>query len=371
MNSLIAGRGRMARGGKGRAVAVLTLLLALFSLASCSAPVSLLKEKPSADLQWPQKPFEAKIRWMKTIADARDVGITKSFWKKALEFFIGAEQRRIVKPYGVLFDSAERLFIADPGAGLVHFMEMKEGRYILIGDESNSPLRTPIGLAEDEHDRLYITDSTTGNVYLYDLAGRSLKPFLGRTLQRPTGIAYNRVNKLLYVVDTAAGRVVAVDESGAEKLRFGSSGAEKGEFNHPTDITVDAKGFIYVTDPLNYKIKVFTPEGKLVNQFGAPGDAPGNLNKPKGVAVDSEGHIYVSDALFDSVQIFDTAGRLLLSFGWRGTENGTFWMPSGIFIDQHDYIFVADTYNQRVQVFRYLPEGGAIPEAKQQGKATK
>ena len=356
MNNLTAGNGRTAAIRRGRAAAAVALLCALLSLAACAAPVSLLEEKPSADLQWPQKPFEAKIRWIKTISDARDAGITKSFWKKTLEFFIGADQRRIVKPYGVLFDSAERLFIADPGAGLVHFMDMKEGRYVLIGDESDSPLRTPIGLAEDDHDRLYITDSTTGNVYLYDIAGRSLKPFLGRTLQRPTGIAYNRVNKLLYIVDTAAGRVVAVDARGAEKLRFGSAGAEKGEFNHPTDITVDARGLIYVTDPLNYKIKVFTPEGKLVSQFGAPGDAPGNLNKPKGVAVDSEGHIYVSDALFDAVQIFDAGGRLLLSFGYGGTENGAFWMPSGIFIDQHDHIFVADTYNRRVQVFRYLPD---------------
>jgi DNA-binding beta-propeller fold protein YncE len=322
------------------------------------SPLSLHQLKPETALQWPPKPNEARIQWVKTIADPLDAGISKGFWKKALEFFTGADQRRIVRPYGILFDESERLFIADPGAGVVHFMDMKEQRYTIIGEESTIPLRSPIGIAEDEKGQLYITDSEAGMVYRYDLARRVLEPFIAGYLQRPTGIAYSRFNKLLYIVDTTANQVVAVDDRGAERLRISTKYNGDGQFNRPTDIFIDAKGQVYVTDSLNYLIRVFTADGKPVSQFGAAGDNPGNLDKPKGVAVDSEGHIYVNDALLDAVQIFDGKGQFLLSFGSAGTRNGEFWMPSGIWIDRKDYIFIADTYNQRVQVFRYFPATG-------------
>jgi sugar lactone lactonase YvrE len=330
------------------------LVLALLSLTACAAPVSVYQSEPAVKLQWPEQTTGPKIVWVRTIAGYQDAGITKGFWKRTLEFFTGADERRIVRPYGVLCDEAERLYIADPGGGVVHSMDIKEGRYTVIGGDADSPLRTPIGLTEDESGHLYITDSTAGAVFRVDLRDGALKKFLDRGLRRPTGITYNRVNKLLYIVDTTSSQVVAIDMQGKERIRFGAPGEGPGQFNRPTDIAVDKRGQVYVTDPLNYKIKVFTPEGLPVTQFGVAGDSPGEMDKPKGVAVDSEGHIYVCDALLDAIQIFDDSGRHLLTFGVTGTDNGQFWMPSGIFIDRHDYIFVADTYNRRVQVFRYI-----------------
>ncbi len=348
-------RGRAdQRRGRGRLFSC--LLIALLFLTACVRTGTPITAEPPGSIQWPQVPFPARIEWVKTIADDQAAGIGKGFWKKVADFFTGAEKRHIVRPHGVLFDDSERLFIADPGAGLVHCMEMKEGRYTLIGREAGSSLRSPIGLAEDELGRLYISDSTTGMVYVYDLVRRSLRPLLRQKLQRPTGIAYSRVTKLLYIVDTTIAQVIAVDATGEERLRFGAPGEGMVQFNHPTDIAVDGRGRLYVTDPLNYRIKVFSSEGRLLNELGAAGDTLGSLNKPKGVAVDSDGHIYVSDALLDAVQMFDGSGRLLLSFGMTGTGNGQFWMPSGIYIDRRDYIFVADTYNRRVQVFRYLSD---------------
>jgi hypothetical protein len=328
----------------------------LFLTACANSFTPLHQLHPATELLWPEKPEKPRIQWVKTISDSQDAGITKGFWKRALELIIGADTRPIVRPYGVLFDEKERLIIADPGARVVHCMDTAKGVYTVIGTESNSPLRTPIGIAEDDHDHLYITDSTTGAVYLYDLANRTLMPFLDRKLQRPTGIAWNRVNRLLYIVETTANQVTAVDESGSVRFQFGVTAEGKPLFNRPTDIAIDSTGKLYVTDPLNYRIRIFSPAGRQLNEIGNMGDAPGDMNKPKGVGIDSEGHIYVNDALLDAVQVFDGNGEFLLTFGQAGTGIGAFWMPSGIWVDRHDYIFVADTYNQRVQVFRYLSD---------------
>ena len=334
------------------------LVVALLALAACAAPPFSLRSQPEQELLWPKPPLPPRIQWVRTIVGPEDAGIRKGFWTKALEFFTGADANSIVRPYGVLLDRADRLIIADPGAGVVHLMDAKLNRYVVIGGDAEKKMRTPIGLTEDLQNHLFITDSTSGEVYRYEIDTGALRPFAVPMLQRPTGIAYNAVNKRLYIVDTLSNEVVAVDENGVEKARFGA------QFNHPTDICVDGKGQVYVTDPLTYSIKVFTPEGQLVAKIGAAGDQLGNLNKPKGVAVDRDGHIYINDALLDAVQVFDGSGQYLLSFGSTGKGRGEFWMPSGIYIDPQDYILVADTYNRRVQIFRYLPaEPPARPEA--------
>ena len=327
------------------------MLAALLS-AGCATQAPFHAARPIARLQWPLFSSSPQIVWQKNIATYQDAGIAKGFWKKALELLTGSEENRISKPYGVLFDDHGRLFIADPGAGCVHFMDTKLGRYTIIG-KGDVRLRTPVGLAEDEHGNLYITDSTAAVVYVYRIGEGTLTPFL-KKLARPTGIVFNRSNKLLYVVDTVAGTVNAVDGEGKLQRSFGSPGEGRMNFNHPTDITVDRRGQLYVTDPLNYRVKIYSPEGQMVGQIGKAGDVPGELNKPKGVAIDSDGHIYVCDSLQDTVQMFDNNGALVLNFGSNGDDDGEFWMPSGIFIDSRDYIYVADTYNRRIQVFRYL-----------------
>ena len=328
-------------------------LATLALLASCAAPRSLYQEVPAKQLFWPPQLSSPRIAWVKTIADSTDVGITKGFWTRALEVFIGEDTRRIERPRGVLFDSAERLYISDPAAGVVHCMDTREGRYSIIGGTARSPLRTPIGLAEDGQGTLLITDSTAGAVFRYNREDGSLHPIPIKELQRPTGITFSRLSGLFYVVDTLGSQIIAIDPQGKERLRFGAYGAGPGEFNRPTDIAVDNRGLIYVTDALNYKIRVYSGSGVRLSDFGSAGDAAGDFNKPKGIAVDSAGQIYVSDALMDVVQVFDESGHLLIAFGSKGSGDGAFWMPSGLYIDSRDYIYVADSYNQRIQIFRF------------------
>ena len=334
---------------------------ALCLTAACAGPATIHDTRPAGDLQWPPQSDGPRIVWIRTITGRHDMGLAKGFWQRTLEFFTGADDRVIVRPHGVLYDGRDRLFITDPGAGVVHLMDIGAGRYVVIGEGEGPRLKSPIGVAEDDDDHLYITDSTAGVVYRYDLGTRLLEPLTGLKLRRPTGIVYNRVTRLVYVVDTLASAIVGFDTSGTEQVRFGTAGAGPDQLNRPTDVAVDRQGQLYVTDPLNYRIKLFSPEGMLVTQHGAAGDAPGDLTKPKGIAVDSAGHIYVCDSLQDMVQVFDESGRLLITFGAAGSRDGEFWMPSGLAIDAKDFIFVVDTYNRRVQVFRYLPGGSRVP----------
>ncbi|GFO54602.1 hypothetical protein GMSM_16090 [Geomonas sp. Red276] len=328
-------------------------LAGLFLLtAACATSQTTLLQRSKPGPQWPEAPMAPQIEWVKSISTPEDAGIGVSFWKRIVKLIAGPDPHQFLKPYGVLYDAADRLIVADTGAGVVHLMDTRQRQYRRITKDQGRAFISPIGLAEDASGRLYITDSEAGAVYRYDLATGQLSLFMGK-LARPTGIAYNSINHLLYISETTAHRVLAVDENAKVRWSFGDTPGSVGilPFNLPTDIAVDRKGQVYVNDPLNYKIRIFTPEGLQVGQFGAMGDSSGEMNKPKGIAVDPEGNVYVADALLDAVQIFDDTGQFLFTFGGVGTEDGAFWMPSGICI-RGEYIFVTDTFNQRIQIFR-------------------
>ena len=343
-----------------KSMKVICAVLACLYVTACASSSATGQRSARRELQWPPLPLEPRIEWVKDINDYRDAGISKGFWQRLADLVFGEDKTRIIKPYGVFCDEKERLFVVDVGASVVHVMDMRNKEYFLIGKEDKAVFRTPIAITEDEQENVYITDSSAGAIYRYSLIRKELSPFVPFKLGRPTGIAYNRRNKLIYVADTTAHQVIAFGLDGMERMRIGARGDAPGQFNYPTDLFVDAQGSLLVTDSLNFRIQRFSPDGQLLDVFGRAGDSSGSFAKPKGVAADSEGHIYVCDALFDAVQIFDGTGRVLLDFGSNGGQEGQFWMPSGIYIDGKDYIYVADTYNRRVQVFRFLKLGDAM-----------
>ncbi|MBJ6751593.1 SMP-30/gluconolactonase/LRE family protein [Geomonas anaerohicana] len=335
-----------------RVLRVVLVLGVLCLVAGCSSSSQFLQTQKTVSLQWPEKPLSPRVEWVKSVVSPEDAGIAKGFWKRTLELLTGASTQRIVKPYGVLYDDG-RLFIADPGAGVVHVMDTKRSLYSMIRSQGDAVLRSPIGLARDSGNGLYITDSVSDAVYRYDVASETLSTFV-RAIDRPTGIAYNKTNNLLYITETGANDVVGVDMKGLQKVRFSNVNPGRQLLNHPTDLAVDPKGQVFVTDPLNYKVRAFTPEGVQVYEIGEMGDANSELSKPKGVAVDALGRIFLCDAMSDIVKVFDAQGNYLFGIGGTGTANGQFWMPSGIAISG-DFLFVADTYNRRVQMLRLLP----------------
>ena len=345
-----------------RRMAPLLILILLFSMLAACATGQQTAARPRAGISWPLASAQGRVVWVKNITGPEDVGSGSGFWQRLQDVVIGATNSPIVRPYGVLRSAAGVIYLTDPGRGVVHCLDIPNSTYAIISSRDDAPLRSPIGLTEDNSGRIYITDSMAGMVYRFTPKDGTLKPLLTQELERPTGIAFNPVNSMLYVADTLASKIVVMDQNGIIQRRIsGRAGGNIG-FNRPTDLTIDARGLIYVTDSLNFRITLITPEGQIVSQFGVPGDTGGSFSRPKGIAVDSSGNIYVNDSLMDAVQVFDKNGALQLLFGRNGTGPGQFWLPSGLFIDRLDQIFIADTYNRRIQIFRYLAHSDDVIE---------
>ncbi len=341
---------------RGRSfVLVLAVLVAALQISGCAAPDTRKAKKTSSEqkpLIWPLPPATPRIAFVNTIEGPWDIGARKGFLKRFVEFLVGAKEERIIRPFSIAVDSTGRILVSDTALKRIHIFDTKKKSYSYITGSGKNRLEAPMGIATDSHDRIYVADSLLKKVFIFNRKGRFLNAIEG--FERPTGVAVNKKEDILYVVDTAGHHIKIMNYKGDVLKTLGKHGDKPGEFNYPVDVFVDGKGDIYVTDTMNFRVQVFDKFGNLLSYFGRHGDGTGDMGRPKGLGVDSHGNIYVADAIFDTVQIFDRKGNFLLNFGTIGREPGRFWMPAGLFVDEDDKIYVADSYNRRIQIFEYL-----------------
>ena len=313
---------------------------------------------------WPLPPEEPRIRYVRSYHGVSDFKTRKApKWKTLLLGEDPSEQKpsdSMVKPYGIAVSRVGRVYVTDTVARRVFVFDPEAKTVSFLGETGTARLTKPIGVAVDGDDHVFVADASANRVFGYGLDGHLLIA-IGREgeFDNPSGLAVDRTRNLLYVADAKKHQVLCYSTKDGSPVRtIGHRGGAPGEFNFPTNLFVDARGRLYVTDTMNFRIQVFDAAGAFINEFGTQGDTPGSLNRPKGVGVDSEGHIYVVDSSFNNFQTFDAEGQLLLFVGSIGRGPGEFFLPAGLYVDDRDLIYVADQGNARVQVFEYLKAGG-------------
>lgn len=282
------------------------------------------------------------------------------FWKKLANLAVGEAQRHpLVRPYSTVTDSHGRIIVSDPGASGVHIFDIAQHKYRFIQrSKDRDGLHAPQCVAVDSADNIYVTDSDSGKVFVFNADGKfervigSLKGGEGY-FKRPTGIAVDSEAQRIYITDTFRDSIFVLDMQGSVLKTIGKRGTGEGEFNFPTELRLYGEELV-VVDAMNFRVQVLDRSGNFRFQIGQLGEEQGNLFRPKGVAIDSEGHLYVAESLASMVQVFDQHGNLLYYFGQKGTGPEEFYLPSGVFIDRNDRIFVVDSFNRRVQVFHYF-----------------
>jgi hypothetical protein len=308
--------------------------------------------------QWPPPPAVARVSYLGVIQEERAFEPRPSLWRRIASLFRGDQGLRLVRPAAVCVRGST-LAITDPGAGMVHVLDLYRRQWDAIATTPIGALRSPVGVACLPGGRLVVSDSFLDALWLYDADGTPRGQFGDTALLRPTGLVFDEVHGRLWVAETQEHRLRAFDLEGRELMRVGSRGSGPGSFNYPTMLAGDPQGGLWLSDSLNFRLQHVDATGKLDRRFGVAGDRAGAFARPRGLAVDAAGRILSVDGLLDAIQIFDPSGRLLLVFGGRGTGPGRFWLPSDVALDGRGHIFVVDSYNRRVQVFAYRPPGGA------------
>jgi DNA-binding beta-propeller fold protein YncE len=320
------------------------------------------KEKPK-EVVPPQLMLEGgrKLIWERSFQSEDQVKKKRGFWTKLVDVVVGKpEYHTLVRPYSIVTDSHGRIIVTDPGAAGIHIFNFAEQKYKFIErkEKGKDPMLAPQCVAVDAQDRIYVTDSESGKVFVFQPNGKyeraigSLKYGEG-FFKRPTGIAVDSAAGRIYVSDTLRNKVYVMDMQGSVLQTIGKPGQGEGEFNFPTELRLSGEELL-VVDAMNFRVQVFDRSGGFRYAIGKIGDSTGAMFRPKAVGIDSEGDVYVVDGLWGVVQAFSRQGDLLYFFGGKGTSPGLFQLPAGLFIDRDDRIFVVDSFNRRVQVFHYF-----------------
>ncbi len=329
----------------------------------CARTGGPLLELTPASARWPAPPDTARIAFLGEIRCDADLKPSRNPLQALGGALFGNEPARcMLAPMAVCTDGGDRVFVADGNGRRVHVFDLGARRYSVI--EPGERFSMPVALAFDGAGgaqgagRLLVSDSVESCLFVFDAEGRPTGRMGDGVFERPCGIAVAPDGRV-FVADAGSHQVIVLSPDGRELRRLGERGSALGQFNYPTNLAFDHRGYLYVSDTMNFRVQVFTPspELKAAYQIGSQGDLPGYFAQPKGVALDPDDHVYVVDANFEAVQLFDSDGALLMSLGREGQGPGEFWLPAGIHIDGRGRIFVADSYNQRVQVFQYLREG--------------
>lgn len=206
-------------------------------------------------------------------------------------------------------------------------------------------------VATDSQDRLFVFNRGEHPVIIFDREGTFLSAWGEGLFARPHGIHIGP-DDAVYCTDdldhtvrkfTPEGRLLLTlgergkpSNTGAASVDYRTIVRAGPPFHFPTNLTLSAEGDLYVSDGYgNARVHKFSPRGELLFSWGEPGSERGQFNVPHGIAVDAEGIVYVADRENSRLQLFTPEGQFLDE--WIDVAR-----PCQVFIDSVGLIYVAE-----------------------------
>ena len=242
-------------------------------------------------------------------------------------------------PTGVAIGSDGNLYIADSNNHRIRKVDLISGIMTTVagngtpaynGDAmapTSAMLNNPYGLCFDPAGNLYVADTYNNRVRVFNISGGNIATFAGgggqnyistpRTptaaiLVQPYAVAYEAGSGAVYICDTGQHAIGRVSGGLIERVAGTGSAGNGGEgglatgtaLNGPYGICVDSSGNVYVADHNNNKVRMFLAAGTMrtvagTGTFGYNGDGisgkAAQLAMPWGVAADPGGFVYIGD----------------------------------------------------------------------------
>ena len=275
-------------------------------------------------------------------------------WRKAQEWAgPGVKQGLLNQARQVGVDSKGDVYVTDRDNHRVQKFTA-EGRWVRSWGgmgKNKDQFNQPFGLAVDrENNLIYVVDTWNNVVKQFDPQGKLLRliPPKNAGFFGPRSIAIG-MGGMIYITDTGHQRVIKYDGKGMYIREWGTLGAGKGQFNEPVGIAVDAQENVYVADMNNRRIQKFDKDGKFLAKWPYKG-LKGNYPLEPYLSIDAENRVYLSDAGAGRFQVFTSNGKLLGAWG-KDAKESPFEGPICSAFGTMDDAFVTDTNTQKIYRF--------------------
>ncbi|MGA1875898.1 MAG: NHL repeat-containing protein [bacterium] len=229
------------------------------------------------------------------------------------------------------------------------------------GEEEGAFSSYICGMAINSRDEVYVCDVFKKKILVFDARGTFMFSFSSiqgltkedkRQNTRPSHIGIDQQDRV-YISDTTNGHVWVHDAQGHFLHALG--GTEEGRYPTAGHIRFDKQGRIYILEGLANSLQVCDSQGNLLFQIGKTGSQAGQFLRISGVAIDSRSRIYITDIVLSVIQVFDSEGNLLGVIKSVTDKEGNtheFKGLSNIFIGREDCIYLIELPFHRVTVIR-------------------
>ncbi|MDT8413365.1 MAG: hypothetical protein RQ875_12945 [Vicingaceae bacterium] len=336
------------------------LFLIPISFLFCMSCSPKLQTNNTADLAekifYPRNADTAHFQYLKGFSTNTDIEIQSKFQ----ESMIGKKEISWMrKPYGVTVEKS-KIYVADIGLPGINIIDLNKKTFNQF-KPIHKDFSFVLSMAIDENDDMYILDSKSMTVLIYDANGKYKETFKILENSKPTRIKIK--GEYIYIGDIGTGKINIYSKNTHQLInqlpKKDITTDNEAFLFMPMDFDLD-DNYIYVLDAGAYKVKIFTYEGELVKVFGEHGNGYGLFIRPKTISVDKEGNIFVADSTTQLVQMFNKDGKPLMVFGAPyEIEQGKFspglLLPTSMVIDYNnlDYFkpYVDSKYNLKYLVY--------------------
>lgn len=203
--------------------------------------------------------------------------------------------------------------------------------------------RTPVGVAVDRANNLYVADYDNGRIQKLTNDGQHITTWGGAAhrLGLTRGVALDAAGNI-FVASESLHKVVRIPVSGGANTEW-TDGGPRGIIELPRGIGVDPAGNVWLSDS-RHRLLQYTNGGVFQQQIGGVHDPNNPLSFPTYIA--SNGTLFVANTGHHS--IYRSAGSPI---GEEGSGEGQFKDPRGVALDGAGNLYVVDSRNKRVQKF--------------------
>ena len=207
-------------------------------------------------------------------------------------------------------------------------------------------------VAIDEENTVYVGE--VDQIEKFDQSGRHMGTWKDESrLGVITAIAF--FGDYILVADARDRCIRRYDKNGQWLNNIGKDNNTKGFLipNGHLDFSVDAQGIIHAANPAKHRVERYSLTGELLGHFGRfgsrrPEDFPGCCN-PTNLALNRKGQIIVTEKAGPRVKVYDAAGKLLALAGSEAFDANCKNMD--VAIDPRGLIYVVDTVRLHICVF--------------------
>lgn len=249
-------------------------------------------------------------------------------------------------PAGVALDGRGSLYVVDADNDRVRQFSPAGASIGSWGSPGNGILQfnTPSDIAIKRPDRLYISDARNKRILVIQ-GGREIND-----IQFDVGSVGLDRRGDLYATDYGHSQIAVFRGEGPAYTSIPIPEINVGSFDFPAGIAIGSRGQIYIANRLDNGIIVLSASGKPSTFFGRKdhqtGTAAGEFNAPSDVTLDRQGNVYVVDTYNNRIQKLSPSGVPLKV--WGTTKMRRFHLPTSIAVDAHGNMYVSEHFDNLV-----------------------